>query len=1606
MKGIIKKTLASILVMLMLINSSALVIISEAIGEVEETTNNKNVQFSVYFKDENGNKTTKISQKMDSEEVKLYAQISIKQEGYLENASIELKNSNFTFDIESQSEGVTSKDSNKVVIDYIGAGETREIELKVKANKQEEYKIEELTRETTVELKGTYVNSKSSNIEIKAEREVQWKQTSPYDEENKGITLSQEIITNKVMKYNGEEKRIVQEEIKNGLEGNGYPIKETEIEIQAAKVNKKNPEKVIVNIVEKNLTTEKEIEEGDYEYNKETGKIVIKRENKANEENQVEWKQEGEDKYIVTYVYEETEEVEEQEIEAKAKMVLYDEKGTEIEAEDKIQTEKAEKDGTVRVEIENQENEIYKGKIYADGERKITENVKINVNSIGTSESIEISEEEKEELNSGKITINKNEEEEILGQEGKITITNAKTGEKIAEINKETEAEENGEVGIELNNVKAIKVKTSKPQKVGRINIEIEKTIKESNQKEIQNKQEIKYGITGKYTNEKEEEIEKAEATIELKETTTEATMEISKNTLNTIEENEIEIKATLKEDTERNDLYKNPKIEIELPKQVEEAEITNINKMYAENFNISSSKIEEKNGRKVIEISLKGEDKTYVEDIIGGPTVIIDLKIKLNKTAKTETEKITMKYTNEKARGYEKGEKEGQEEKEIEITSPTGIITTNKIEELKVKTVGEEEKQNVKIEVGKEEKEAGIEKEIINNTGAKVENVVITGRLATNGKENNMGIKMTEGIKVEGVEGATVYYTEKEEVTTEVEDSSNEWNTEITDSSKVKNYMVKIAKMEETETAKIKYEETIPESLEYNKNAVETYGVEYTDTTTSTKQEVKGTEVEMTTGTGPNIEVELTAEVGGEKVEDNSEIKQGEVIKYIAKVTNTGTEEATNVEVNGMVPEGTALVKAVEDYDLKDNYYTELETKTITTSIAKIGTNETKEVSYEVRVNKDTEKGTVIENKVSAKYNDITKESNKTSNEIDSGDLQVTTMSRMNDSVNITQNDTIKYSIIIENNSNKDKQNLKVKLQYPEILELIRQEDSEIKDNVEKVDDNTLNVKSVKANGKTIIDVYFNVEAIKQTENTKVEFNVKVLDGNITYRSNNFIKIANLSEYLELKLKSNNQDDFVKSGEQIEYDLELTGKNMEKDTTVTLIDELPSGVTLKNIYLNDKELKEYKKVGSRISFKAPCNANDTTIVKIVVTVNQIDNLKEDKEIANKMYAQLSSNTYESNEIKHIIQKNSNSNDNNNNNNNNNNGNNSNNGNNNNNNGNNSNTEVYEIKGKAFVDDNSNGKVDNTESGKENIKVRLVNSDNNELAKYNGKNIETTTNSNGEYTLQNVPNGNYIVVFEYDNTIYQLTAYKKQGVQENENSDVFTKKINIDGTEKEYAVTDIININNKSVANVNMGLITLKEMNLKLEKSINKVTVQNSSETTTYNYSAEDLAKVEIHAKKLVGTTIIVEYQIKVTNTGKVDAYVRNIKDDMPKDMTFKSELNKQWYQKDGVLYTTSLTNTKIQPGETKTISLILMKQMNNSNTGLVNNNAEIVEIYNQQDLKETNLNDNKDSAKLIVSIKTGEFIKYSVIFVVIFVIILSAVIIIINRKNSLLGGR
>ena len=75
--------------------------------------------------------------------------------------------------------------------------------------------------------------------------------------------------------------------------------------------------------------------------------------------------------------------------------------------------------------------------------------------------------------------------------------------------------------------------------------------------------------------------------------------------------------------------------------------------------------------------------------------------------------------------------------------------------------------------------------------------------------------------------------------------------------------------------------------------------------------------------------------------------------------------------------------------------------------------------------------------------------------------------------------------------------------------------------------------------------------------------------------------------------------------------------------------------------------------------------------------------------------------------------------------------------------------------------------------------------------------------------------------------------------------------------------------------------------------------------------------------------------------------------------------------------------NTKINPGESKEINLILTKQMTENNIGLINNTAEITEIYNAQGIKDLDSTpgnnvkgeDDMGSCDVILSIKTGEIV-------------------------------
>ena len=166
-----------------------------------------------------------------------------------------------------------------------------------------------------------------------------------------------------------------------------------------------------------------------------------------------------------------------------------------------------------------------------------------------------------------------------------------------------------------------------------------------------------------------------------------------------------------------------------------------------------------------------------------------------------------------------------------------------------------------------------------------------------------------------------------------------------------------------------------------------------------------------------------------------------------------------------------------------------------------------------------------------------------------------------------------------------------------------------------------------------------------------------------------------------------------------------------------------------------------------------------------------------------------------------------------------------------------------------------------------------------------------------------------------------------------------------------------------------------------------KIILQNSSGTTVREYQDETMAKAEIDAKRVNGTTAIIEFQIKVTNVGDVTGYARRIVDYMPSDLTFNSEMNKDWYQAENGIYTSVLSNEPIAPGETKTVTLTLVKSMTEDNTGRINNRAEIVEDYNDLGLTDINSTPGNQesgendlgSADVILSIRTGGAIYISV---------------------------
>lgn len=1636
MKGkVLKISVAIILIMTLTLANFIFVgsnIVSYAVDEI--TTNHKNIEFETYFKDKEGNKTTTLDRTADEEEMSMYFLLNVKKEGYF-NGVVELKDTNFKFN-SSESEYVNKVEENKIYLNQLNAGTTAEIEIKVSPIEQEKYALEEKKNE--VILSGEYKDSTQKDIKIEAKRNAKIGLIETNDKTNVENTMK--IITNKIAKISGEDKRIIQVSIDLGLKNDNYPMKQITSKINVPIINNEKPE--IVKNIELNSMSS-------YEVNEKNGEIEILLKNEP-VENNILWKKQGNEKVVLTYIYNKDTDLKGEKFILEEKVTLQN--GKEITA-DKTELEIPDEvvDSTIEVVAANSENEIFKGKLNSGIDREINTETKLIVNLGNIAKNISIKEnqstyiidgEEKENnIVFNKTIISKDDFTKIFGEQGNLQIFN-ENGILLATIDNNSATDENGNIIVDYTGKepKAIEIRGTQVLAEGELSFYNAKTIKETEQKITKKASKISTKIVYNYEEETENEIEELkfiannekeiEANIQLKDSITEAILELNKDTLSTVVSNQLEMKVTLKTNDEKYDLNKNPIIKIQLPEQVENININNVSLLYEEELKIKNYYVE---GRQIV-LELEGEQKTYKENTVEGTNIIIDATIDVNRKSIAEDEKITMSYTNENAISYAEGEN-GEKSADISIVPPKDVTAINSIKDLGVETIGQEENEEIALERGKNSKSVEVGFEIINNNPENIENVNILGTFPTKTEENNIDMEVSGEIDVEN---AKVYYSENENATKDLQNPENGWTEELNDGKEVKKYLVVLDSIEAQTSITGTYKVEIPENLEYNQIAKEGYETSYTNSVTQADNTIKATTITMQTGVGPKLETVLNATVGGQEFKDNTVVKNGEVIKYTVKVSNTGSEDVEDITVLGKVPEGTKLVQPVENYEYTGaSYYKEIDTDSYKGNIERLEVGKTAVLEYELRVNKDLKDDTEIKNNVETKYLDVTQKSNEIKFMTKTANLRISVKKVTDREVDLYELGTVEYFAIIENISNKEQKDVKIKTNMsnnikPERVQLIsglkdieisdeeifgeeNLAEGEIKEKEEKeVDETTksevieyaeeMNIGNLKPGEIKVLDYNMLIDQMKENNTDEIIFSIKAVDSEKEYTSNEWKDKLN-SFKVNMEMTSSVEEKYVKSGDIIEYLIKVKNESKSITSGLKITDKVPLQLTITKIEKDGKEIEIPK--NNNIEISNDIEAGEELNIKITAVVNHSESRDEAEVIINKAIASVyGEEIAKTSEITHIIKANETDQSGNN-------GGTDGNGNGNNNDVDDNNVAngKRNITGTAWFDENANGKKDESEKVLNNIKVKLLNLDTNKLVKdKNGKVLEVTTNDNGIYVLSNLGNGNYIGIFEYNNTQYSLTKYKAEGISETQNSDVRLNEILFEGKKQNIASTDVIKIEDTDISNIDIGLIELKDFDLKLDKTISKVIIQNSAGTSTKEYNDEKIAKAEIDAKQLKGTTVIIEYKIKVSNIGEVAGYARKIADYIPKDLQFSSEMNKDWYQADNALYSSSIANDKIEPGESKTLTLTLTKKMNEENLGLVNNRAEIVEAYNDLGLSDINsIPGNQDknendysSADIILSIKTGKAVYIS-IGAIIATIAISGVVaaVIVKRKND-----
>ncbi len=181
------------------------------------------------------------------------------------------------------------------------------------------------------------------------------------------------------------------------------------------------------------------------------------------------------------------------------------------------------------------------------------------------------------------------------------------------------------------------------------------------------------------------------------------------------------------------------------------------------------------------------------------------------------------------------------------------------------------------------------------------------------------------------------------------------------------------------------------------------------------------------------------------------------------------------------------------------------------------------------------------------------------------------------------------------------------------------------------------------------------------------------------------------------------------------------------------------------------------------------------------------------------------------------------------------------------------------------------------------------------------------------------------------------------------------------------------------------------DFNISLEKTISSITLKGRNVSLFDN----QLAKVEIHAKELENTDLLIKYNIKVTNKGELAGKAK-VLDKLP-DGCDLIELPEYWSMRpDGVLE----SEVDLEVGESKDLMVTLKWIKGQSNLGTKSNIAEIESTENAAQYEESDTKDNMSEATVIIGIRTGEWINKIMIIVLVISLVVCTYIIISLEYN------